>query len=169
MLSRKKKKKASAKQEEQLIEFVGEAYRVQISHCAKYLIWLFCHALVFSIAVAGTKQEINENKDAKGTFVYELIQLSPKRRLFLYFKSCKKCLNFSFSPLLLQGHSGFPLCCFLPHLYEWAVYCLGNMWECSSYWRQLERSWYYFFSLKPNTLHWTNIILLVFGAKEMEK
>lgn len=28
----------------------------------------------------------------------ELIQLSPKRRLFLYFKSCKKCLNFSFPP-----------------------------------------------------------------------
>jgi len=44
---------------------------------------LSCHALVFSIAVCGTKQEINENKDAEGAFVYEVIQLPPKQSLFL--------------------------------------------------------------------------------------
>lgn len=116
LCSQGKKKKASAKQEEQLIKFVGEIYRVQISHCAKYLIWLFCHALFFSIAIAGTKQEINENKDAKGTFIYELIQLPPKLRLFLDFKAAISAWIFLF-PLLLQGHQA-PLF-FFPLPYVW--------------------------------------------------
>lgn len=142
-----KEEKASAKQEQQLIEFVREVYRVQISHCAKYLICLFCHALVFSIAIAGTEQEINENKDAKETFIHELIQLPPKLRPFLCFKSVKSA--FFFFPLLLQGCSGSPLFFSFPlcPMYEWADNCLISTGECSSCWRQLERNWWDIFSL----------------------
>jgi len=58
---------------------------------------MFCHALVFGTTVAGIKQEINENKGAKGTFMYELIQLPPKLRPLLYFKAAKSACIFLFS------------------------------------------------------------------------
>lgn len=168
MLSRKTR--ASAKQEKQLIAFVEEIYRVQINHFTKYLIWLFCHALVFRIAIAGTKQEINENKDAEGTFIYELIQLPPKLRPFVYFKAAKSAWIFLFF--------------FFPYFYKVIQVCLffsspvcmskeitawflqGRAALAGDNWKQTGGI---FFPSQPNILHWANIFQSLFDAKEVEK
>lgn len=158
----KEKKKASAKQEEQFIEFVGEIYRVQISHCAKYLIWLFCHALVFSIAIAGIKQEINENKDAKGTFIYELIQFPPKLRSFLYFKSAKSAWIF-FSRTSTRSFRlpsfFFPSpICMSEHITAWSIQVSADL--AGDNWKETGGIFF---------LHWMNVLLSLFGAREMEE
>lgn len=164
----KGKKKASVKQEEEFIAFVRVIYRVQISYCSKYLIWLCCHAQLFSIAVAGTKQEINANKDAKGAFRYELIQIASRAKVVLIFQSCKNYLNFfvfrfstwSFSsPFILS----FPLC-MSEQITAWSVQ--GNEVLAGVNWRGTDGI---FLPLQSNILHWTNNFLQLFGAKEVEK
>lgn len=93
-----------------------------------------CHALLFSIAVAGIKQEINENKDAKGAFRYELIKLPPELRLFLYSKAAK-ITGISLLSLLLHGHSA-PLFSFLSPMYEWTDNLQGSVVLAGVKWRE---------------------------------